>query len=263
MRIKKYLAVMSSELKNAIVYRGSAWLRAGLDLVMVVLSYLLWSAIFRGAETYNGFTLPEMTTYYLLGGILSSLTQSDGLLYDFSHEIKTGNYAKYMVKPMSPLVYFVSASFARALFPILSKGIVLSGAMFLFARYFTPLNPLDVLCALPVILLGGVLNMLIQFIITMFTFRLTDIGFVFVIHHIVVTFLSGGLIPLNMVFGEGAAKWVPFSYTIYYPVLLCMGKSDITAAVASLILFVWVIIFWAAGIILMRRAPRHFEGVGL
>ena len=262
MNIKKYTAVMSCELKNAVAYRGGTWLRAGLSVVTVALAYLLWSAVFRGADRYEGFTLPEMTTYYLLGGILAALTLSDGLLHEFSHEIKTGGYAKYMVRPMSPLVYFVSASFARAALPMLFNGVVLSAGM-LLSRYFSPLSTLDVLGALPVIFLGGVLNMLIQFMIAMFTFRLTDIGFVFVIQHIVVSFFSGSLLPLHMVFGDGFARWLPFSYTLYYPVLLCMGKADISAPYATLILSGWVVVFAGVCALLVRCAPRRFEGVGI
>ncbi len=263
MNIKKYSAVMSCELKNAVVYRGSTWLRAGLSVVTVALAYLLWSAVFRGADHYEGFTLPEMTTYYLLGGILSALTLSDGLLHEFSHEIKTGGYAKYMVRPVSPLLYFVSASFARAALPMLSKGVVLTAGMLLLSRYFSPLSALDVLGALPVIFLGGVLNMLIQFIIAMFTFRLTDIGFIFVVQHIVVSFFSGSLLPLDMVFGDGFAQWLPFSYTLYYPVLLCMGKADISAPYATLILLGWLVVFAGVCALLVRRSPRRFEGVGM
>ncbi len=263
MNIKKYRAVMSCELKNAVIYRGSTWLRAGLSIVTIALAYLLWSAVFRGAERYEGFTLPEMTTYYLLGGILSGLTLSEGLLHEFSNEIKTGGYSKFMVRPVSPLVYFVSASFARAALPMLSMGTVLTACMLLFSQYFAPVSLPDVLSALPVILLGGVMNMLIQFIIAMFTFRLTDIGFIFVVQHIVVSFFSGSLLPLHMVFGDKIARWLPFSYTLYYPVLLCMGKAELSPVMATLILSAWIMVFVGFCTLLVRRAPRRFEGVGI
>lgn len=67
-----------------------------------------------------------MTTYYLLAGMLAPLTQSDGLLQDFSAEIRSGGYAKYLVKPLSPLGYFLTAGFARALLPLLASIAVLT-----------------------------------------------------------------------------------------------------------------------------------------
>ena len=261
--MKKYGSIMSSELKNTFAYRGDTWLTAIFSIFSVVLAYLLWSAVFGGAESVNGFTLTQMTTYYLLSVMLSPLTQSDGLLQDFSAEIKGGSYAKYIVKPLSPLGYFLAASFARTLFPLLTSTAVLSVAMISFNGYFEVIQLTHVLQALPVILLGAMLSMLIGHIIAMATFTFTDVEFIYILQNVIKSFLAGALIPLNMVFGDNLPMWSPFSYTLYYPVLLCMGKSEIPPLTAIYVLSIWVMIALAVSLALQKIAPKAFEGVGL
>lgn len=57
--MRKYGFIMSSEWKNALAYRGDTWLTAIFSSFSVVLAYLLWSAVFGGAENLNGFNLQQ------------------------------------------------------------------------------------------------------------------------------------------------------------------------------------------------------------
>ena len=261
--MRKYTSIMVIELKNTLAYTGDTWLTAVFSVFSVILAYLLWSAVFGGSATFNGFTLPQMVTYYLLSGIMLPLTESNGILYDFSEEIKNGSYSKYMVKPISPLGYFLTLSLARALFPLVTSATVLLLAMAAFSGYFEALNYMNVLKAVPIVFLGTILSMTLGYIIAMATFKLTDIGFIFALQSVITSLLAGALIPLHMLFGGGAAKWLPFSYTVYYPVMLCMGKSDIPLYKAMGIVSFWILALTAVALVLQKRASRTFEGVGL
>ncbi len=261
--MRKYLIFLSTEVKSAMAYRADTWLTAVFSVFSVALSYLLWRAVFGQAETFNGFTLHQMTTYYLLSGILVPLTQSDGLLHDFSAEIKSGGFSKYLVKPMSPLAFFIAASFGRALLPTLMSTTVLSIAMLTCGSYFQALHLVDVLQAIPVVLLGSLLSMVIAYIIALATFRFTDVGFLYAINNVVKIFLAGSLIPLSLVFGPKLPLYSPFSYTVYYPVITLMGKSEVPLSTALGVLTAWTIALTMLALVLEKRAPRAFEGVGL
>lgn len=261
--MRKYLIFLSTELKSAMAYRADTWLSAVFSVFSVVLSHLLWRAVFGSARTFNGFTLPDMTTYYLLSGILVPLTQSDGLLHDFSAEIKSGGFAKYLVRPMSPLAFFVASGFGRALLPTMLSTTVLSLAMLTCGNYFQALHLVDVLRAIPVVLLGSLLSMVIAYIIALATFRFTDIGFLYAINNVVKIFLAGSLIPLSLVFGPKLPLYIPFSYTVYYPVITLMGKSGVPLSTALGVLAAWTVALTLVALALEKRAPRTFEGVGL
>lgn len=261
--MKKYLQIMSLEWKNAIIYRTDTALSALFSIFTVVLSYLLWSAIFGNREVVDSFTLPQMVTYYLLTKIVSPLTQGGSMQSDFSGEIKSGTYSKYIVKPISPLGYFIFASFARMALPLLLNTVVMTIAILCFPQYFSALHPASIIAAIPVLILSVILSMLIEFLISMSTFKFTDISFIFILKEIFTMLLSGALIPLNMLLGDKIAMWSPFSYIIYYPVMLCMGKSDISVLTATGVLSVWIVILILAALFVQRTAPKSFEGVGI
>jgi ABC-2 type transport system permease protein len=68
--MKKYFHIAGCEIQNTLIYRGNTWLTAFFSIFTILLAYLLWSAVFGDSKTFNGFTLPQMVTYYLLSGIL-------------------------------------------------------------------------------------------------------------------------------------------------------------------------------------------------
>lgn len=261
--MKKYLQVASLEWRNALAYRGNTWISAFFLMFKVLLAYMLWRAVFGGQDTFGGMTLPEMVTYYLISSAIAPLTRGDGLIWDFSREIRSGQYSKYIVRPISPLGYFISASSARAILPAAAGVVVLGGAVLLFGDYFIPLSGYNVLMALVVTLLALLLNNLLGYIISSMAFKFIDIGGFYIINNIIKDFLSGALIPLHLVFGNGAPAWSPFSYMVYYPVMLAMGKSDIPPLRAIMILLCWCAAFLVISIWMQKRAPKAFEGVGI
>jgi ABC-2 type transport system permease protein len=261
--MKKYLQVASLEWLNAFAYRGDTWLTAFFLVFKVLLAYMLWKAVFGGQSTFGGMTLPEMVTYYLLANVIATLTKSDGLLQDFSREIGNGQYAKYIVRPVSPLVYFISASIARSILPALAGVTVLGASMLLFRSYFVALNAANAVWAVVVGILAMILNTLIGYMVSAMAFRFVDIGGFYIIKHIVKEFLSGALIPLNLVFGSAVPAWSPFSYMVYYPVILAMGKSDILPQTVVFILSAWIIVMLIVCLWLQKSAPKAFEGVGM
>jgi ABC-2 type transport system permease protein len=261
--MKKYLQVASLEWRNGLAYRGDTWLTAFFLVFRILLAYMLWKAVFGDQNTFGGMTLPEIVTYYLLGTVVAPLTKSDGLLQDFSHEIRNGQYAKYIVRPVSPLGYFISASLARSILPALSGFTVLGTAVLLFKEYFAALNITNVIWAIVVAILAMLLNTFLCYIVSAMAFKFVDIGGFYIIKHIVKEFLSGALIPLNLVFGSGIPAWSPFSYMVYYPVMLTMGKSDILPQKVIFILSAWCVVLLIICICVQKNATKAFEGVGL
>ena len=122
--MRKYLEIGKAEWKTSLAYRVDTWLSAGFSIFSIALIYLLYKAIYRGGDTLGGMTLREMTSYYLYIGVMASLAQSDGITWEFSREIKTGQYAKYIIRPASPLYTFMVSGFAQSLFPFITNGFI-------------------------------------------------------------------------------------------------------------------------------------------
>lgn len=261
--LKRMAAIFVLEWKNTWAYRADALLRMAMGAAAIVLSYLLWKAVFAGRAQVEGYTLPEMTTYYLLGRLFYPLTQSDGLLPEYAGEIKSGAYAKYQVRPLSPLGYYFMASLGRMALPLLMTALPLAAAQGLLPQLLAPLAWRNVLAALPVLALGTSLHLLIQFLMAMTTFRFTDIGFTYTLQHLMVEFLSGAMIPLGLLAGGTWSVYLPFAYLVYHPAQLMLGKSTVSPALATAVLAGWVLVALGLALWAQRRAPQRFEGVGL
>ena len=261
--LRRLRAIWILEWKNAWVYRGDALLRMAMGAATIALSYLLWRAVFAGRVQVEGYTLPEMTTYYLLGRLFYPLTQSDGLLPEYAGEIKSGAYAKYQVRPLSPLGYFFVASLGRMALPLLLTALPLVAAQGLLPGALAPLDWRNVAAALPVLALGTALHLLVQFLLAMTTFRFTDIGFTYTLQHLMVEFLSGAMIPLGLLSGGTWSAYLPFAYWVYHPAQLMLGKSAVSPALATAVLAGWVLAALGLALWVQRRAPQRVEGVGL
>ncbi len=263
--MRKYLNMMAIEWKNSVAYRADTWLSALFSMGGVLLAYLLWKAVFRGAAQVGGMSLAEMTTYYLIVQAIQPLTQGDGALKEFSQEIRTGRYAKHIVRPVSPFATFMTSSISKALFPLLSNALVMAAAALLFRPYFVLPTLENLAVGTAVVLLGGVLNMLFNYIVACSTFKFTDGSGVFIVKNLCNTMLSGAMIPLNVMFGgfSGWAVYSPFAYMAYYPATLLLGKAQTPAPLALAVLCGWIAIGFVVCKCLERTAPAMFEGVGL
>ncbi|MGC6769226.1 ABC transporter permease [Enterococcus sp. LJL128] len=261
--MKKYLEIFKIEWKHSLIYRSDVGLTAVLSIFSILLSYLLWQTIFNGRETFNGSTLAQMVTYYLFVNLMTPFTNTDGLLNTFAEEIRQGTYSKYLVRPISPLTYFITASYAQALFPFLITGSVLLTVFFSLNQYFEPIQLQNLLLALPVLLLGSLLNILISYIISLAAFKLTAISFLSVLQSTIKTFLSGSLIPLSLILPAVLIKWLPFSYTLYYPAALCLGKNEEPYSSVLFVLILWIALLYCTARFLQHKVQHNFEGVGI
>src|SRR6185503_19580812 len=75
--MKKYWHVINIEIQNTLVYRVNFLFRATFALIPLAAVLFLWRAIYAGKESGGevaGYTLAQMTSYYLLVTIVDALT---------------------------------------------------------------------------------------------------------------------------------------------------------------------------------------------
>ena len=259
----KYWEVFKTEFKVSITYRMDVLISALFSAFKIVLIYLLWSAVYSENQVIEGMNLQDMITYYLIGSIISPITQGTGLLYDFADEVRNGQYSKYMVRPMSPLYYFAAGSIARQVIPTLIGTATFSIVLIFWKSYFAPVSVVGVLCCAVTCIIAMLMNIMISYIISASAFKFTAIAGFYLLINIIKTLLSGSLIPLNLIFGEQVARIIPFSYITYFPAMLCLGKSNTSFLTAIMVLIFWTIVFFLIAKRLEKSAPKYFEGVGI
>lgn len=261
--MKKYWEVFKTEFKVSLTYRMDILVSAAFSAFRIVLIYLLWSAVYSNNQTIEGMNLQDMITYYLIGLIISPVTQGEGLLYDFAWEVRNGQYSKYMVRPMSPLYYFASGSIARQIVPTIIGAITFGIVLVFWGSYFAPISIEGLIACTLTSILAMFMNIIISYIISASAFKFTMIAGFHVTIMIIKTLLSGSLIPLNLLFGEKAAVFIPFAYTNYFPAMQCMGKTETSIWISTSVLMAWTLILFLIAKRIEKTAPKYFEGVGI
>lgn len=261
--MKKYWEVFKTEFKVSLTYRMDILVSAAFSAFRIVLIYLLWSAVYSNNQTIEGMNLQEMVTYYLIGLIISPVTQGEGLLYDFAEEVRNGQYSKYMVRPMSPLYYFASGSIARQIVPTVIGAVTFGIVLAFGGQYFAPISVSGLVVCIITCILAMFINIIISYIISASAFKFTMIAGFHVTITVIKTLLSGSLIPLNLLFGERVAVLIPFAYTNYFPAMQCLGKSGTSLWISTSVLIVWIFILFLIAKRIEKTAPKYFEGVGI
>jgi ABC-2 type transport system permease protein len=263
---RTYAAVARASLADALAWRADAFLGLVMGIVRVALALLLWTAVFDGRAQVGGMSLGMMASYYLVAIFVFQFNQSGAVATSLAAEIRSGLFAKYLARPVDPLAWFLAASAGRSAFQA-TAAIVAAAAsalacLALDSSILAPLDPLGLLAAAPVILLGMLALALVNFMTGILAFAFQDIGAFQVGKDCVIEFLSGALIPIALLPSRFRAilSATPFPALASLPADLMLGRgfSGYPGALARLAL--WDLgLYLAARALYARLSPRYEE----
>lgn len=263
----KYSQSFLIGIQNAMEYRANFMLSMVSAVFPIFIQYFLWTSIYGGDKTQviNGYTYYQIIAYTILASVISRLIRT-GFEYEINDDIKNGGLNKYLVKPVDYFSYrltcFLGQKFVQTLFLL---AIIVGVMLFLIIQFEWVLTLHRIILFCLTILLAFVLNFMIFFSVAMIGFWLFEIGFLFEAFRIVIIMLSGGIFPLD-IFGEKASlilRFLPFRYTINFPVELLNGRLSAGAEYQGLILqIVWVLAFAAIAKLLWAAGNRRYVAVG-
>ena len=98
--MKKYWHVINIGIQNTLVYRVNFLFRAAFALIPLAAVLFLWRAIYAGKEgggEVAGYTLAQMTSYYLLVTIVDALTAVNEDDWQIAADIKDGNISQFLL----------------------------------------------------------------------------------------------------------------------------------------------------------------------
>jgi ABC-2 type transport system permease protein len=223
----KYAHVIAIGMQNTLVYRINFLFRAGFGLIPLLATILLWRAVYQGQEQIQGYTLAQMTTYYLVVSVVDMLTAVTDDDWQIAADIREGTISQFLLKPLNYLLYRLCLYFsgrvvytAFALLPV--------GGFILWLQDYAVLPPDGAALGLFLvsIVLTGLLQFLISFTMAMLAFWVLEVStFIFVLFAL--EYLAGGhLFPLDLL-PPVLAKllaFTPFPYQLYFPVSIYLGR---------------------------------------
>ncbi len=268
--LSRYLAITVLYFGKVIQYRTELSIYAILDSISPAVMFFVWAAVFQGQDTINGLTLDDTLQYFILVGLLMSITDVHFEEWR-SQQVRDGKIDFYLIKPYSFTVDIVIDEFvSRFLFFLLYLPAV--AIMVLLGSYLTGLSPLALLQNISLtafipflfLVLGSyILNVMFGLVIVYLTFWFEGSQGLEHFKWLFISIFSGSILPL-----EFMPTWLlqiverlPFQYLYAVPIQVLQGRAEL-----MLMDIFWLCATIATGWLLLtimwNEARKQYAAVG-
>ena len=267
--MSKYLHVLNIGIQNMLVYRANFLFRAAAGLIPLTAMLLLWRTIYDGKAAgaqIAGYTLAQMTSYYLLVTIVSALTAVNEDDWQIAAEIKDGQISQFLLKPIDYLAYRLTLFGAGRLI-YTAVAVVPVGLFIYYEREFFvgPKDAASFGCFALSLVLTGLLQFLLSYTMALLAFWVLEVA-TFIFIFFAFEYLAGGhLFPLDILppAVEQALNLTPFPYLLYFPVNIYLGRATGDALWRGLVIQAcWVGISYALARFVWNRGIKKYSAVG-
>ena len=263
----KYWHIINIGIQNTLVYRTNFLFRSVFGLIPLFATISLWRAIYAGKEgDVAGYTLAQMTSYYLIMTIVDALTAVTEDDWQIAADIKDGNISQFLLKPIDYLYYRLCLYGSGRL--VFTACAFLPVTIFLFFQREHFVLPPD-WTALGWFTLSIAMTALLQFFIS-FTMALLAFWVLEVSTFIFILFAfeyiaSGHLFPLDILPAgiADALMYTPFPYQLFFPVNIYLGRVTGAELHQGLIIQAcWVVATYCLARFVWSRGIKKYSAVG-
>ena len=237
---------------------------AGPALVFFFVKYNLWTSIYaQGGEemTIKGYTLSAMLEYHIWTLIVTLLSKTY-FSTNIAEDIRMGKISSYLIYPFNFWEFHTAGwvahqgiqifiAIATILFLLLTGLLPSWDSMFFIygAIYTTAV---------------GLFWFALQYILGIVAFWLEETWMLRVIANIIVNFLSGAVLPLDLFppWFANFLNYTPFPYLTYYPVKVFMGQEALHFNAVLIILF-WTAVMALLSNFVWKRGLRLYTAAGM
>jgi ABC-2 type transport system permease protein len=262
--VRAYLAYLRGAIQVGLVYRlGFLFIVLG-NIVYIIIAYFLWRSIYSGSASIHGLTFDQAILYVALGSTVFILlkTYAD---WGMSQEIRDGTISVYLTKPVDYQFYTLSTSLGFQLTNLLT--LTVPTLLILVFAFHVRLTPGVGYLFFPVsLLLAFVISFHFDYLVGLMAFYTESIWGLSVTKEIIVTVLSGALLPLQFfpIAIQQVLGWLPFQ-AIYFTPLMMVTKPDQSAGVFLSMLGVqcfWVIVTYGLTRLIYAQAVKVLRIAG-
>lgn len=227
---RTYGAVFRTTLSYSMEYRTNFVMNNLFGLVIAASVHMyLWKAVYDSTPqmTIAAMDVGQMLLYIAVATLCARITEAGRLVRKASEEIRSGELNKYLLKPISHMMYSLIASLAeRATSFVFVVGLAFAIGIPLANHMDVSLSMEGVVLALPILLCGLVINLFMSITISYLAFWFDEVWTFHVVKDICLWFLSGQLLPMSAL--PDTARWfanvLPFQHLAYVPAGLILGS---------------------------------------
>jgi len=233
-----------------LVYRFGFLFSIAGNIIYMSVTYFLWRSIYQDKEALHGLTFNQTYIYVALGSAVFILLKTY-VDWQMSFDIREGMIASYLIKPIDLQLYELFLSFGYFL---MSLSAITIPTILLLIFVFRVEIPLGIgLVIFPFsLILAYLLSFCFDYFIGLLGFYTESIWGLSITKEIIVTVLSGALIPLQF-FPDAIQKvllWLPFQ-AIYYTPLTMVAQPYL--GWGTFLPMLAVQLFWVGALFVLTR----------
>ncbi|MBX3064337.1 MAG: ABC-2 family transporter protein [Anaerolineae bacterium] len=186
-----------------------------------------WYAVYASTTSISGMSLQQTINYILLAQLFSGLT-GQSVMWWLGWSIREGAIAIDLLRPVDLQIQYYMQVVAQTWITFIFS-IPLAIVALLFFGLQLPTNPLVWLCFLIAALLGQLVVFFFDWMIGCLAFYTTEVWGLGVMRNGIASFLSGAIVPLQMMpdWLRGLAAIFPFAQALYVPVSILSGATPL------------------------------------
>lgn len=267
--MKIYLPFALNQVKSLLAYRASVIFEILANMFGTFISYYLWLAIYSSStsRSLGGLTQNEMVVYVFMVQITSALA-CISIAKGINSDIINGNIAMYLVKPMNYRTSLISRAIGTLMYRFLVPEVFIWIGLEWYrvqGLHMKPTSILTIVCYLVSCSLSFLIYVLLDFCFGMIAFSTTYMFGLNMAKGAIISFLSGQLIPISF-FPETFQRvfaLLPFSSTVYTPVMIYLGKYTGNTLILTLLRqVIWVILLYLLSEFFWNKVKRKINVLG-
>ncbi|MDE6618318.1 MAG: ABC-2 family transporter protein [Clostridiales bacterium] len=229
-RLKKYLIFARSGFQTTLAYRGMIFLWFFSAMISAVLMGLVWWAIysFSPESMIAGYTFPQMLMYVILSAVVGEVIYTN-TLGDITDDVRWGLIGMRLMKPINYRVQLgvtaVGSFFARII--IIGIPVITVGTLtVVFGFGLQGIQWYNILLFVPACFLSALMFDAFGFLFGQLAFRTQAMFGVASMSQLVITFLSGGVVPISLfpAWAQTALTYTPFPTLVSLPIRIFLGQ---------------------------------------
>jgi len=266
-----YLEVLKTYWKESLAYRAEFMVSVVFVPLRFLFLIMIWSAVFfnNAGDKIGGYSLESMITYFLLTSLISSFIYNT-IIQDLEHQINKGDFAIWLLKPVSYLTIGFLHKIANRSFALLVEIVPILLIFIIFFREYFILGVVGYFILS--LILAFILSYLICLLIGMIAFWLIKIRTLAWLIDFFIQISAGVFVPLNL-FPEVFQKIfavLPFKYIIFVPANIYLGNYSTNLSTgfgnsvfsALIIQLGWCVLLFLVALFVWGKAKKRFSGVG-
>ena len=233
---KTYKPFTRAGMQELVAYRANFICFFIGEIMSAFIMYFVWKAVFLSSdsETFMGFTMEDMVVYLFISFLTGYMTYSDGA-FKVGEEVIDGSIAMRMIRPCSFEMCFLFQELGNRIISgaIIFAPMVIGVEVYRFAvtgavRFQIGFFLLYLLSLIIAYMISFYFNVIYGFM----AFFFKNLWGTTLIKETLVSFLSGGMIPLAFLPTGLAAvlNFLPFASLSYTPVMIYMGMYSVGEA---------------------------------